>query len=147
MGGAAREGIPEPGVFRHGRGSANLGNGSATVGCGPRPGAEHLAGNFTLSKVNAAALPVAIFSDPGNYTLEITDPPHHPRYLSTLSLSMAAPIYVSPLVSPLINAVGFEAVYFGVVALLLLGWLLSFGLIEPRAGHRPIVLAEETVTE
>jgi predicted MFS family arabinose efflux permease len=80
-----------------------------------------------------------------NYTLEITDAQHHPRYLSTLSLSMAVPIFASPLVSPLINAVGFEAVYIGVVALLLLGWLLSFGLIEPRAGGRPIVVAEEVL--
>src|SRR5688572_26849509 len=55
-----------------------------------------------------------------NYTLEITKPENHPRYLSTLSLSMAAPIMVSPLVSLLINAVGFEAVYLGVVCLLLL---------------------------
>ena len=35
-----------------------------------------------------------------NYTLDITKPEHHPRYLSTLSLSMALPILVSPLVSP-----------------------------------------------
>jgi hypothetical protein len=78
-----------------------------------------------------------------NYTLEITEPEHHPRYLSTLSLSMALPIFASPLVSPLINAFGFEAVYFGVVGLLLLGWLMSFGLIEPRNGHHAMVLAEE----
>jgi hypothetical protein len=78
-----------------------------------------------------------------NYTLEITQPEHHPRYLSTLSLSMALPILVSPLISLLINAVGFEAVYLGVVGLLLLGWLLSFSLIEPRTGGRPIILAEE----
>jgi hypothetical protein len=80
-----------------------------------------------------------------NYTLEITQPEHHPRYLSTLSLSMALPIFASPLISPLIIAVGFEAVYIGVVVLLLLGWLLSFGLIEPRTGGRPIVVAEETL--
>jgi MFS family permease len=78
-----------------------------------------------------------------NYTLEITEPEHHPRYLSTLSLSMAAPILASPLISPLIVLVGFEAVYLGVVVLLILGWLLSFGLIEPRGGPRPIILADE----
>ena len=78
-----------------------------------------------------------------NYTLEITEPEHHPRYLSTLSLCMALPIFASPLVSVLINLVGFEAVYFGVVALLLGGWLLSFALVEPRTGHRPIVALEE----
>jgi hypothetical protein len=82
-----------------------------------------------------------------NYTLEISLPEHHPRYLSTLSLCMAVPIYASPLVSPLIAAVGFEAVYLGVVVLLLLGWLLSFGLTEPRAGGRPIVVAEDSITE
>ena len=58
---------------------------------------------------------------------------------------MAMPIFASPLVSPLINAVGFEAVYLGVVALLIPGWLLSFGLIEPRGGIRPIILAEESL--
>jgi len=29
--------------------------------------------------------------------------------------------------------------------LLLLGWLLSFGLIEPRAGSRPIVVSEDVL--
>jgi len=84
-----------------------------------------------------------------NFALEITEPQHHPRYLSTLSLSMAAPILASPLVSPLIHVVGFEAVYLGVVCLLFTGWLLSFGLVEPRAensaGPRPIVLVEEAI--
>lgn len=80
-----------------------------------------------------------------NYTLEITEPENHPRYLSTLSLSMAVPIFASPLVSPLINVVGFERVYLGVTGLLFLGWLLSFGLIEPRSGARPIVLSEESL--
>jgi MFS family permease len=82
-----------------------------------------------------------------NYTLEITDPPHHPRYLSTLSLSMAVPIYASPLVGYAIQLVGFEAVYLAVVGLLLAGWLLSLGLTEPRAGGRPVVLAEDSITE
>jgi hypothetical protein len=82
-----------------------------------------------------------------NYTLEITDPEHHPRYLSTLSLSMAVPIYASPGVGVLIKSVGFEAVYLGVVVLLLAGWLLSFALIEPRTGGRPIVVADDSLTE
>jgi len=82
-----------------------------------------------------------------NYTLEITRPENHPRYLSTLSLSMAVPIYASPLVSPLIRAVGFEAVYLGVVGLLWLGWILSFGLIEPRGPGQPVILLEESLTE
>ena len=73
-----------------------------------------------------------------NYTLEITKPENHPRYLSTLSLSMAAPILASPLISLLINILGFQAVYLFVVGLLLLGWLLSFRLHEPRRGPRPV---------
>lgn len=81
-----------------------------------------------------------------NYTLEITDPEHHPRYLSTLSLCMAAPIYASPLVSPLINAIGFEPIYLGVVVLLVIGWMMSFALIEPRGG-RPVVIADDSLTE
>jgi predicted MFS family arabinose efflux permease len=82
-----------------------------------------------------------------NYTLEITGPENHTRYLSTLSLSMAAPIYASPLVSPLIRAMGFEVVYLGVVGLLLVGWLMTFGLTEPRAGGRPVVVADDSLTE
>lgn len=82
-----------------------------------------------------------------NYTLEISDPQDHPRYLSTLSLSMAAPILVSPLVSPLINIVGFQAVYLFVVCLLIIGWLLSFGLTEPRAAGRPVILSQDSITE
>jgi hypothetical protein len=78
-----------------------------------------------------------------NYTLEITEPENHPRYLSTLSLSMALPIFASPLVSVLIRRAGFEAVYIGVIGLLITGWLMSFALIEPRLGHRPIVMVEE----
>jgi len=82
-----------------------------------------------------------------NYTLEITEAKNHTRYLSTLSLSMALPIFASPLVGWLIKLAGFEIVYLGVVALLLTGWLLSFGLTEPRAGGRPVVLAEDSITE
>jgi predicted MFS family arabinose efflux permease len=82
-----------------------------------------------------------------NYTLEIATADNHPRYLSTLSLSMAVPICASPLVGLAINAAGFVPVYLAVTGLLLLGWLLSFGLSEPRAGARPIVLAEDSITE
>ena len=60
---------------------------------------------------------------------------------------MAAPIYASPLVSPLINAIKFEPIYLGVVVLLVAGWMMSFGLIEPRAGGRPIVIADDSLTE
>ena len=67
-----------------------------------------------------------------NYTLEISRPEDHAKYLSTLSLCMAAPIFASPLVGLLIAAIGFEPVYHGVTALLLAGALLSATLVEPR---------------
>ena len=67
-----------------------------------------------------------------NYTLEVAPPEDHPKYLSTLSVCMAAPIFLSPLVGGLIAALGFEAVYHGVTLLLLLGAILSLGLAEPR---------------
>lgn len=51
---------------------AACGNDSPTSNSHTGKPTDTVAGNFTLSKVNAAALPVAIFSDPGNYTLEIT---------------------------------------------------------------------------
>jgi hypothetical protein len=73
-----------------------------------------------------------------NYTLELTTPENHPRYLSTLNLCMAAPIFLSPVVGALTSTIGFEAVYYGVTGLLLTGWLLSFRLAEPR--HGPIRL-------
>jgi MFS family permease len=82
-----------------------------------------------------------------NYTLEISDAEHHPRYLSTLGLCMAAPVYASPLVGPLILAVGFVPIYIGVVVLLLAGWLLSFGLLEPRAEGRPVIVGGDSITE
>jgi MFS family permease len=78
-----------------------------------------------------------------NYTLEITEPEHHPRYLSTLSLSMAVPMLASPIVSQLIAWVDFEPVYFAVIVLLVVGWLLSFWLIEPRTVQRPLAVVNE----
>ncbi|HEX5104476.1 MAG TPA: hypothetical protein VFV87_11725, partial [Pirellulaceae bacterium] len=82
-----------------------------------------------------------------NYTLEISEPENHPRYLSTLSLSMAAPLLASPLVSLALIYVRFEVVYLVVIVLLVLGWLMTFGLTEPRAGGRPVVLSEDSITE
>lgn len=80
-----------------------------------------------------------------NYTLEIVPREHHPRYLSTLSLSMALPIAFSPLASVVIRLAGFEAVFLIVVGLLLSGWLLSFGLEEPRHRGGSVLLADEAL--
>jgi hypothetical protein len=82
-----------------------------------------------------------------NYTLEISRPEDHARYLSTLSLCMAAPIFASPLVGWLIALAGFPPVYHGVTALLLVGALLSTTLVEPRhkAETAEVVTTDETL--
>lgn len=68
-----------------------------------------------------------------NYTLEIADADHQPIYLSTLGLGMALPaVLFSAGVGALVDIIGFEKVFFGVVAVLLFGWSLTFRLIEPR---------------
>ena len=82
-----------------------------------------------------------------NYTLEIAAPEDHAKYLSTLSLCMAAPIFASPLVGLLIALVGFPPVYHGVTALLLAGALLSTTLVEPRhkAETTEVLATDETL--
>ena len=72
-----------------------------------------------------------------NYTLEISDSEKQPIYLSTLGIGMAAPVVLfSAPVGALVDIIGFEMVFFGVVAVLLFGWTLTFRLVEPRnASH------------
>ncbi len=70
-----------------------------------------------------------------NYALEISSQRDHPRYLSTLSLCMALPFVFSPVVGWLVTAIGFDAVFLGIAALLLISGLLTFRLKEPR--HHP----------
>ncbi len=74
------------------------------------------------------------FKTLANYALELGDPSEHPRYLSTLALCMATPILLSPVVGLLIDVAGFRPVFFGISALLVSGWVLTFRLNEPR--HR-----------
>ncbi len=74
-----------------------------------------------------------------NYTLEICQAADHPRYLSTLNLCMAAPIFLSPLVGGLIGLIGFHPVYHGITALLLAGALTSTTLQEPRERLKTII--------
>lgn len=78
-----------------------------------------------------------------NYTLEIARPADHPRYLSTLNLCMAAPIFLSPLVGGLIGLVGFPPVYHGISLLLLAGAILSTTLQEPRERLKSVVISSD----
>ncbi len=69
-----------------------------------------------------------------NYTLEITRRKYHPRYLSTLSLCMAAPaIVTSTLVGAAVDWLSYEVVFGLVVLLVFAGWLLTRQLREPRS--------------
>ncbi len=67
-----------------------------------------------------------------NYALELVEESNHARYVSTLTLTMAVPFLLSPLVGWLVDAWGFEAVFLGVTALVFGGGLMTFRLIEPR---------------
>jgi hypothetical protein len=69
-----------------------------------------------------------------NYALELIDEPHHARYVSTLTLTMAVPFLFSPLVGWCVDLWSFEPVFWGVAALILGGAVMTFYLIEPR--HR-----------
>ena len=70
-----------------------------------------------------------------NYVLEISTPEHHVHYLSILGLCMAGPAFLSPLAGLMIDTAGVTSVFVTVALLILVGWLLSFGLVEPRR-HR-----------
>jgi predicted MFS family arabinose efflux permease len=67
-----------------------------------------------------------------NYVLEICEPEDHARYLSTQSLCLASPIVLAPLAGLAIDRFGFECVYLAIAGLMLVGFVLSFSLVEPR---------------
>jgi MFS family permease len=67
-----------------------------------------------------------------NFALELSQPQDHPRYLSTISLVIAAPIVLSPLAGWLIDRLGYTPVFLSVAAAVVVGWLGTFGLREPR---------------
>lgn len=70
----------------------------------------------------------AIFS----YTLELAEPPDHPRYLSTMRVCYAVPFVFAPLVGWLMDVLPF-AVPFGMVSgLVFLSGILTFWMAEPR---------------
>jgi MFS family permease len=75
--------------------------------------------------------PVALraFSD---YTLEVSPQDDHPQYLGTMNLCISAPILASIPAGGLIDRLGFEPVFYTVTLLLVIGWLCTFSLSEPR---------------
>ena len=69
-----------------------------------------------------------------NYTLELADPREHPRYVSSLSVCLALPFCLSPVVGLLLDVLGFTIVFVSVSGLVGCGGLLTFRMGEPR--HR-----------
>lgn len=67
-----------------------------------------------------------------NYTLELTDPVNHPRYVSTMSLCFAVPFVLSPLVGKLIDMIGYQPIFLAISATIGLAALLTFRMAEPR---------------
>jgi len=67
-----------------------------------------------------------------NWTLELTAPENHPRYVSTLKLCMAVPFLLAVPAGALIDAVGHGPVFAGVAALVATGSGLTLVAPEPR---------------
>jgi MFS family permease len=67
-----------------------------------------------------------------NYTLELTDPANHPRYVSTMSLCFAVPFVLSPLIGMLIDIIGFEPLFLAISVTIGVAGLLTFRMAEPR---------------
>ena len=67
-----------------------------------------------------------------NYTLELVEETGHARYVSTLTLTMAIPFLLSPLVGWCIDLWGFEIVFLCITTLIFSSGLMTFRLVEPR---------------
>lgn len=67
-----------------------------------------------------------------NFTLELTEPVNHPRYVSTLSVCLAIPFCTSPLVGYCVDLFGFTLVFMCASAIIATGFLLTFRMSEPR---------------
>ena len=67
-----------------------------------------------------------------NLTLELSPRAEHPRYLGTLNLCLSGPVALSPLAGLLIDLFGFKAIFLGISLIILLSWLMTFRLQEPR---------------
>jgi len=70
-----------------------------------------------------------------NYTLELVEPARHPRYLSTLTICLAAPFLLSLPVGWLVGRLGYEPVFLSVAALIGFAALLTLRMSEPRHWH------------
>ena len=69
-----------------------------------------------------------------NFALELAPADLHPQFLSVLSLCMALPvILVSQFVGWAIPRIGFLPVFWAIAVVILIGWLFTFSVKEPRS--------------
>ncbi len=87
--------------------------------------------NFWLVFVLFSLTPVTI-KVLNNFSLEFTETDLHPRYLSLLALSIAFPIYFSPVLGMLIHRFGFDRPMQFVSCCVGIGWILTIFVSEPR---------------
>jgi MFS family permease len=80
-----------------------------------------------------------------NYTLELTTPENHPRYVSTMSVCFAVPFVLSPGVGWLIDQIGFEPIFAFISGSIFIGFLLTFRMFEPRGPRVQDATPEEEI--
>ena len=73
-----------------------------------------------------------MFKTLANYTLEISPASEHPRYLSCLAIFLTLPLLLSPIGGWVIAQTSFEGVFCGVALTVLVGFVVTFFLQEPR---------------
>ncbi|MCG6156774.1 MFS transporter [Rubinisphaera margarita] len=66
-----------------------------------------------------------------NYVLELVHEEHHPHYLSTLNVCMAAPLFLAPVVGYLIDW-NHHVIFVVISGVVLLSGVLTFRMDEPR---------------
>lgn len=88
---------------------------------------------FTWVFVGIGITPIA-FRLATNYVLEIAPSEDHPRYLSLQQVCTAAVILSSPIFGLLVDVAGFEGVFLAVTGLVLVAGVMTYRLVEPRAG-------------
>ncbi len=75
-----------------------------------------------------------------NYSLEFTSVEHQPRYLATQSIAMAVPVILSSaLIGFLLDEWGYDWVFGAVILFMILGWILTFRVHEPRNGNDRLI--------
>jgi predicted MFS family arabinose efflux permease len=100
-----------------------------------RLGPERIGELYTLVFIAIGCIPIG-FRITTNYILELAPESEHARYLSLAQICNAAVILSSPLFGLLLDVLGYEPVFLAVTGLILVGGVMTFGLVEPRHQSR-----------